>query len=213
MSSSMRIDSVAAQADRGGRHLVKFSDGSSMRLYRQTVEDFGLYPGLEISDEKLASLREAAGKMSAKMRAVRIVAASNVSRADLEQRLIRKGENAHQAKEAVEWMEEMSLVDDSRTATQIVESCIRKGYGRSRAKQMLFEKQIPREYWEEALSEYPDQSEHISRFLRDKLRGEWNEKDLKRVVDALLRRGHSYRQIRCALEAMDVDTEDLQEEG
>lgn len=213
MSSLMRIDSVAAQADRGGRYLVKFSDGTSMRLYRQTVEDFGLYPGLELSEDKLTALRDAAGKMSAKMRAVRIVAAANVSRADLEQRLIRKGENARQAKEAVEWMEEMSLVDDSRTATQIVESCIRKGYGRSRAKQMLYEKRIPREYWEEALADYPDQTEHISRFLRDKLRGEWNEKDLKRAVDALLRRGHGYGQIRCALESMDVDAEGLQEDG
>ena len=64
-----------------------------MRLYRQTVEDHGLYPGKEMTDEEVASLRVDAGKMSAKMRAVRIVSATNVSRRDLEDRLVRKGED------------------------------------------------------------------------------------------------------------------------
>ena len=52
---------------------MRFADGSSMRLYRQTVEDFGLYAGKELSEDELKSLRKAAGEMSAKMRAVRIV--------------------------------------------------------------------------------------------------------------------------------------------
>ena len=38
-----------------------------MRLYRQTVEDFRLYAGLELTDEQVDSLRSAAGQMSAKM--------------------------------------------------------------------------------------------------------------------------------------------------
>ena len=105
-----------------------------MRLYRQTVEDFGLYPGRELSQEELKKLRSAAGAMSAKMRAVRIVSATNVSAKDLEQRLIRKGEDPQQAKAAVNWMEDLSLIDDRQTARQVVESCIRKGYGLSRAK-------------------------------------------------------------------------------
>ena len=209
----MRIESLSSQADRSGRHTVRLSDGTALRLYRQTVEDFGLYAGLELTDAQMRALRKAAGEMSAKMRAVRIVAASNVSRSDLEQRLIRKGESASHAKEAVQWMAEMSLVDDSRTAAQIVDSCIRKGYGRARAKQALYEKQIPRDLWEAALANYPDQTEPISRFLREKLRGDWDEKDLKRAVDALLRRGHSYGVIRSVLASMDVDSDDIQEEG
>ena len=84
----------------------------------------------------------AAGRMSAKMRAVRIVSASSVSKRDLEQRLVRKGEDPEQAKEAVQWMEDMNLVDDRRTAQQIVERCAAKGYGKSRAKQMLYEKRM-----------------------------------------------------------------------
>ena len=208
----MRIDAVAARPDRAGRHLIRFSDGTSMRLYPQTVEDFGVYPGLEMDEERLSALREAAGKMSAKMRAVRIVAASNVSKADLEQRLIRKGETPGQAREAVEWMEDLSLVDDARTAHQIAERCAAKGYGLSRAKQALYEKRIPKSFWDEALADYPDQTENIVSFLRSRLRGQWDEKDVKKAVDALMRRGHNYSQIKAGLEQLQLQLDDLQEE-
>lgn len=183
-----------------------------MRLYRQTVEDFALYTGMELTDGQLSGLRTAAGQMSAKMRAVRIVAASNVSRTDLEQRLIHKGESPQQAREAVAWMEELSLVDDSKTARQIVEGCARKGYGLNRAKQALYEKRIPKELWEDALADYPDQSDEILKFLRSRLRGSRDEREIKRATDALLRRGHSYSDIRKGLSKLSLDADDFLEE-
>ena len=189
---------------------MRFEDGSSMRLYRQTVEDFGLYSGKELTDEEMVALRKAAGEMSAKMRAVRIVSASSVSKRDLEQRLIHKGEDPKQAKQAVEWMSELNLLDDAKTAEQVVHRCISKGYGLARAKQALYEKRIPKEYWEEALADYPDQSDKILEFLRSRLGTDYDEKDLRRATDALLRRGHSYREIRKALDelALEVDLEE-----
>ena len=191
---------MAAQPDRAGRYTVKFDDGSVMRLYRQTVEDFGLYSGKEMEDDEVAKLRTAAGKMSAKMRAVRIVSASNVSKSDLEHRLVQKGESKEDAKQAVQWMSDLDLLDDEKTAQQIVQRCISKGYGRSRAKQALFEKRIPKEFWEDALADYPDQTENILAFLEIKLGNNWDEKALRRTTDALLRRGHSYQEIRKALQ-------------
>ena len=183
-----------------------------MRLYRQTVEDFGLYPGLEISEQRLEALRDAAGAMSAKMRAVRIVSASNVSRRDLENRLVRKGETPDQAREAVEWREDLNLLDDARTARQIVEQCIRKGYGIARAKQALYEKQIPKRLWEEALSDYPDQTEHIMKFLRSRITDPEDPKQVKRAVDAALRRGHSYGEVRRGLDRIGAGDEEFLEE-
>ena len=76
----MRIDHFASKPDRAGRYLIRFSDGSTMRLYRQTVEDFGLYAGLELSEDQMVALRANAGDVSAKMRAVRIVSASSVEK-------------------------------------------------------------------------------------------------------------------------------------
>lgn len=204
----MRIDSLSAKPDRVGRYRAQLCDGSVLRLYRQTVEDFGLCGGMELSDEEYGRLVEAAGEMSAKMRAVRIVAASSVSRRDLEQRLVRKGEKPEDAQGAVQWLEEHHLVDDLETAKQAVRSCAAKGYGIARAKQALYEKRIPREYWQEALEDYPDQTESIFAFLRTRLDSDSDQKDIQRAVAALTRRGHRYAEIREALNRLSLDTDD-----
>ena len=208
----MKVESLKTAPDRAGRYWVTFDDGSKMGLYRQTVEDFALYSGKELDEQDMEALRTAAGQMSAKMRAVRIVSAASVSRRDLESRLVRKGEDPQQAKEAVAWMEDLHLVDDRATAEQVVSSCISKGYGLMRAKQALYEKRIPKEYWDEALADYPDQTEKITAFLKSRLDTNSDEKQVRRAVDALIRRGHSYGTIRRALDALSFDTEDFQEE-
>ena len=201
----MRIDHLSGSPDRAGCYRVRFSDESTIRLYRQTVEDFGLYTGMEMTEEQFQKLKAAAGKMSARMRAVRIVSASNVSCRDLEQRLTRKGENPEDARQAVTWMEDLHLLDDRNTAEQVVHSCIRKGYGPSRAKQVLYEKRIPRELWDEVLEDYPDQSDKIESFLRSRLGEEAEPREVKRAVDALLRRGHSYSRIREVLNRLSIE--------
>ena len=208
----MRIDLLKTTPDRAGRYWITLETGKKMALYRQTVEEFGLYSGKELSEDTWEALLEHAGKISARMRAVRIVSASNVSKRDLQDRLVRKGETPNQAREAVEWMEDLHLVDDRNTAEQVVHSCSSKGYGLARAKQALFEKRIPKEYWEEALAEYPDQMEYILRFLRKSLDAEPDDRQIKKAVDALLRRGHSYGRIREGLQLISVETDDFLED-
>ena len=208
----MRIELLKTSPDRAGRYAVHFSDGSVMRLYRQTVEDFGLYSGKELSDQELAALDEAAGRMSAKMRAVRIVSASSVTKRDLEERLVHKGETPEQAKEAVQWMSDLNLLDDSRVAEQVVRRCVSRGYGPARAKQELYEKKVPKQYWDAALADYPDQTEKITEFLSARLGEEYDQRELKRAIDALLRRGHPYAAIRKALTRLQLDQEDFLEE-
>ncbi len=208
----MRIDRLVTSPDRAGRYRVELSDGSVMRLYRQTVEDFALYTGKEMTDSEIGDLRNAAGQMSAKMRAVRIVSASSVSKKDLQQRLVQKGEDPEQARAAVEWMAELSLIDDRKTAEQVVSRCISKGYGLSRAKQAPYEKRIPKQYWEEALTDYPDQSDAITDFLSSKLTADSDPKEVRRAIDALIRKGHSYGTIRRVLDKLSFDTDEFPEE-
>jgi len=208
----MRIDGLKNSPDRAGRYWVTFDDGTRIGLYRQTVEDFGLYIGKDLTETEKEQLLIAAGKMSVKMRAVRIVSASSVSKRDLQERLVRKGEDPEQAREAVQWMEDLHLVDDRNTAEQIVHSCISKGYGLQRAKQVLYEKRIPKQYWEEALADYPDQTDRIETFLRSRLDADSDQKQIKKVIDALIRRGHSYSVIRRVLSDLSFDSDDLIED-
>ncbi len=208
----MRIEKLSAKADRAGRYWLTFEDGTVLRVYRQTLEDHGLYAGMDLTMEGFRRLQEDAGAMSAKMRAVRIVAASSVSKKVLQQRLVRKGEDPRQAQEAVAWMSELHLVDDGETARQVVSHCIARGYGLARAKQALYEKKIPKEYWQAALEDYPDQFDHILSFLRSRISPQREPKEVKRAVDALLRRGHGYGVIRRGLDALDVETDEYPED-
>lgn len=205
----MRIEQLKTTPDRAGRYFVLFEDGATLRLYRQTVEDFGLYSGLELSQEQYDALCRSAEKMSARMRAIRIVSVSGVSKLDLESRLVHKGEKPADARQAVQWLEEMHLLDDEKTAEQIVHSCISKGYGPARAKQVLYEKRIPKELWASALADYPEQTDKLEAFLKTKIKNPGDQREVKRAVDALLRRGHSYRAIREALNNLSFDSDDF----
>ena len=182
-----------------------------MRLYRQTVEDFSLYAGLEMDRSEYENLIAAAGEMSAKMRAVRVVSASSVSKKDLEQRLIQKGEDPADAKNAVNWMSDLDLLDDRKTAEQIVHRCAAKGYGIHRAKQALYEKRIPKQYWDEALDGYPNQDDAILSFLRTRLDDSSDAKQVHKAIEALIRRGHNYSDIRRGLQELSL-SEDFPEE-
>lgn len=196
----MRIEKIQNAPDRAGRYRVEFSDGTILRLFRQSVEDFGLYTGMELPQEQFHALTVSAQKLSAKMRAVRIISASSVSRRDLQKRLEQKGETADDAAAAVAWLEELNLLDDRKTAEQIVHSCISKGYGLSRAKQALYEKQIPKELWDSVLSDYPEQTDKILSYLEGKLGKDYDRNDIQKAVNALMRRGHSYSAVRSALQ-------------
>ena len=173
----------------------------------------GLFPGLELDEAGMERLQAALGLASAKNRAVRIVSATGISKGELERRLTQKGEAPDDARAAVEWLSELELLDDARTAEQLVRSAVAKGYGKARIRQILFEKRIPEEYWEDALALVPDMQDAVDQFLSRRLRGrDPDEKELKRVIDALLRRGHSWQDIRAGLRRYSASLEaDLEE--
>jgi recombinational DNA repair ATPase RecF len=66
--------------------------------------------------------------------------------------------------------------------------------------------------YDAALTEYPDQTEHMLRFLRSRLEDTSDQKEVKKAIDALLRRGHSYAEIRSALQQMMLDPDEFPEE-
>lgn len=183
-------------------HLFRLclSDGTVIKTQDYVIAEFGLAPGMVLEEEKLAQLKAAVGLASAKNRAVRIVSSAGVSKKELQRRLVLKGESEHDAQAAVDWLSELQLLDDGKTAEQLVMSAVRKGYGKARIKQILYEKRIPEELWEDALALVPEMDEEVDRFLLQRLKGRTpDQKELKRTVDALLRRGHSWSDIRAGL--------------
>lgn len=205
-----RIEPLPMQEHTFRLHL---SDGSVIKTQDYVIADLGLFPGIELDEQGLEDLRAAAGRASAKVRAVRIVSASGVSKGELERRLTQKGEKPEDARAAVQWLSDLELLDDAKTAEQLVRSAVNKGYGKARIKQILYQKHIPAEYWEDALAQVPEMDGAVDKFLAQRLRGrEPDEKELKRTIDALLRRGHSWQDIRAGLRrysaSLDVDLEE-----
>lgn len=208
----MKLERLEPVYQQEHRFKLCFSDGTVVKTQDYVIADLGLYVGMELDDAGMKQLLDAASLASAKNRAVRIVSATGVSKQDLEHRLTRKGESPQDAKAAVQWLEDLQLLDDGKTAEQLVRSAVHKGYGKARIKQILFEKRIPQELWEEALAQVPDMERAVDKFLAQRLKGrEPDQKELKRTVDALLRRGHSWSDIRAGLRRYS-DSLDLEEE-
>lgn len=177
-----------------------FDDGTSRKYLPSVVAEQGLIPGMELSDAALASVEAANAAASAKRRAVRIISAAAVSRKELEARLTQKGETPEDAQNAVRWLEELNLLDDAETARQIVSRGVSRGYGAERIRQMLYEKRIPKQYWDEALAELPDMSDALTAFLRKRLGEKPDEKAIRSAAQAAIRRGYRWEEVRQALE-------------
>ena len=177
-----------------------FEDGKRLKAPAFKVVELGLTPGAEVTPEAFLALENAQSLAFCKERAVRILTASGLSKKELQKRLVQKGESEEDAEAAVAWLEELHLIDDLETAKQLVRSACLRGYGAARAKSILYEKGIPKELWDEALEELPEMDGAIDTFLRRKLDGRTlDAKQIKKTVDALLRRGHSYHDIQAGL--------------
>ena len=74
----MRLLSIQ-ELPQSGRVKLVFDDETVLKTQPYLLADFGLYSGMELSEEDYQALLAAAGKASARARAVRIVAAAGVS--------------------------------------------------------------------------------------------------------------------------------------
>ena len=197
-----RIKAILPPKRPGTRTTVVFEDGTAKKYLPQVVAEQGLFPGMELDEEGFSALEAANSAASAKARAVRIISAASVSEGELKNRLTQKGETPEDAENAVRWLSDLDLLDDAETARQIVARGAARGYGAERIKQMLYEKRIPKQYWDGALETMPDMSEALTAFLRKRLGEEPDEKTRRSAAQAALRRGFRWEEIREALERM-----------
>ncbi|MCI7733721.1 MAG: recombination regulator RecX [Dysosmobacter sp.] len=203
----MRIDRIEASKHKRGRVLVFLEDGACLKITEQELLDFGLRAGDELDKPTLDRLKEAAGVSNVKATAADLIGKRAMSRRDLERKLQEKGASEAEARYAAEWLEAIGAINDADYAALLVRHCAQLGYGPARIRDKLYEKGVPRELWEDALDTLPDQSEDVDRFLRSKLRGELpDEKEKKRLTDALLRRGFSWGDVRAAWNRLGSET-------
>ena len=106
-------------------------------------------------------------------------------------------------------LERLGLLNDHAYAETLVRHYSAKGYGPYRLREELRRRGVPREYWDEVLADLDDPSEAIDALLRQKLHGRITDRrELKRVSDALARRGYHWTDISAALRRYDASLEE-----
>ena len=203
----MRIERVEASKHKRGRVLVFLADGACLKITEQELLDFGLRAGDELDQGTLGRLKEAAGVSNVKATAADLIGKRAMSRRDLERKLKEKGASEADARYAAEWLEAIGAINDAEYAALLARHCADLGYGPARVREKLYEKGVPRELWDDALDQLPDPSAAIDRFLESKLRGRLpEEKEKKRLTDALLRRGYAWGDVKAAWNRMGEET-------
>ena len=193
----MRIERIEASKHKRGRVLVFLDDGALLKITEQELLDFGLRSGDKLDGGTLERLKQSAGMSDVKAAAADIIGRRSMSRRDLERKLRDKGANEAEARYAAEWLEAIGAIDDVAYAAALVRHCAGLGYGPARIRDKLYEKGVPRELWDEAMEEAPDNETQIETFLQGRLRGRVpDEKEKKRLCDTLLRRGYPWEDVK-----------------
>ena len=146
---------------------------------------------------------------STKKRALKILGSRYMSKTNMEKRLVSKGESEEAAFETAAWLEDIGAVNDREFADAIVRHYFTKGYGMGRIKDELSKRGIPRDMWDDVLSDLSGFEDNALSFLVKKLKGSSDKNDIRKAMDALLRRGFSYNESHAALSKYNDCKEDV----
>ena len=180
-----------------GRWLAVMEDGSILRLGENEVLNFSLYAGRELTDQEAEQLTASAEKNSRRERALNLAAGKPMSRRELERKLAGWGAGEEEQAAVCDRLEELGILNDAQYAEMIVRHYSAKGCGERKLRDELYRRGVPRDLWEEALTQAEDPAEAIDAFVAKKLKGAAvsDPKELKKVSDALARRGYSWSDI------------------
>ncbi|MCD8382543.1 MAG: recombination regulator RecX [Clostridiales bacterium] len=200
-----KVDRVEPSKHVRGRFLVFLDTGSLIKVGEQELLDFGLRPGLELEGEALQRLIASSEDTSARERAARMIGARPLSRAELIDKLVAKGEGRAQAERAADRLEELGALNDGEYARTVVRHYDRMGYGPQKLREELYRRKIPRDRWAEALAEARPEEEAAADYLASKRSGIPSDpRSFQRQANALRRRGFSWQAIRAVMGACPV---------
>lgn len=197
----MKIVSLVPSQKVQGRWLLSLEDGTVLKLTDREMVDFSLYQGLDVPEAALEQLKDAADLARARRRAANILSARPLSRHELEKRLAEKGETPAHAAQACDELERLGYLNDGEYAKTLAQYYVNRGYGPRKIRDELYRRGVPRELWDEALEGLEEDTDALDRFVASKLSRIENpdRKDIKRVTDALARRGYAWGDISAAL--------------
>lgn len=205
----MTISKLTPSKHVEGRWLAFLEDGTVLRVSENEVIQFALYAGKELNNEEAAALLDAARRSGLKEKTLELLTRKPQSRRELERKLLGWEASEAEAAAICDRMEELGYLNDADYAVRVVRHYSAKGYGVKKLRDELYRRGVPRELWDAALAQAEDPSEAIDAFVAKKLAGKTpGRKELKKVSDALARRGYSWSEISSALDRYHAECEE-----
>ena len=189
----------------GAGQVGALDDGSEIKATMGVIAELRLYAGRRLTEAELQTLRASAALALCKNRGLELLSYRPMSAKELRDKLTEKGEEPAAAEAAVTWLCEHSFLDDARYAGMVVRHYAGKGYGAGRIRQELQRRGVPRELWDEALTELPESDDKLDRFIASRLKDPSDRAQVQKVSAALYRRGFSWEEIRAALARFRAD--------
>ena len=203
----MKISNLKRTKD--GAVRVELEDGAAFRVSDGAVLELGLCRGLELDGDGYAALRKTAGRESSRAYALRTVSRRALSEKELRRKLENRGCEERETEEIILWLRTLGAVNDELLAENLARHYSQKSYGRRGIAAELRKRGIPEEAARRAIEETETDNTGIDAFVVAKLRGKTpDKKDLSRVAQMLLRRGHGWNDIKDALGRYERDLEE-----
>ena len=191
-----------------GRITVCLEDGSEIRSSLNVVTDLRLFSGKELDEEDIRALRSASGRSIARDRALEMISRRLMSRKELHDKLVQKGESEENADYCVSWLSENGFLSDESYAAAVARHYASKGYGAGRVRTELSRRGVPRELWDEALGAMPVTDGKLDRLISAKLKDPGDREQVRKLGNSLYRRGYSWEEIRSALARYSAETDE-----
>lgn len=205
----MRIEELKPSKRVQGRWLAVLEDGSILRVGEGEVVDFALYAGKELTDGEACRLTESARRSGLKEKTLELLSRKPMSRKELERKLAGWEAGEEEIDSICARMEELGFLNDVAYAAQVVRHYSQKGCGERKLRDELYRRGVPRELWDEALGQAADPAQAIDALVQKKLAGKTpDRKELKKLSDALMRRGYGWEDISAALRRYGAETEE-----
>lgn len=196
-----------------GRWLAVLEDGSILRVGENEVIDYGLYAGKELDEEEVQKLLNAVNRSTWKEKTIELLSRKPQSRRETQRKLEQWGADEETTCAICDRMEELGFLNDAQYAQRVVKHYSAKGFGERKLRDELYRRGVPREYWQEALEGCEGNKDSLDAFIEKKLAGKPLDRvNVKKVSDALARRGYSWSEINEAMRRFDarvVDTDDI----
>lgn len=190
-----------------GRLTVGFEDGSEVKSTLGVVTDLRLFSGKDLDDEAIEAFRLDSVRALARERAMEMLSRRPMSRHELQRKLVEKGIDEDVAAHCTQWLSERGLMDDESYAQALARHYAAKGYGPGRLRSELSKRGIDRELWDDTLEYMPVNESKIDKFISARLKDPEDREQVRKVSAALFRRGHSWEEIRAALERINAEAE------